>query len=592
MLLVSPSLVCGLVLDDHVLQLLARADPGIAGLHGDPFSLFRFTTGRPEDNLALMDQGALLPWWSEPYHLNAFFRPLSSLTHVLDFRLWPDRPWLMHAHSLLWFFALLLALAHVYKRLHEPAPANGSAPLPLPAPDSLLPLPVLALALYAVDDAHGMTVAWVANRNALISAALSLPALAAHHRWLALGYKPGAVLGPLCFALGLLAGETAVAVLGYLLAYTAVMDRAPWPRRLLHLAPYLVLMAGWRALFGFMSLGSFGSGGYHDPGREPLGYALALVQHLPVLLGAELALPVADLWFWGPPGLRIAVWIVSVLSAGAVLALAHRLLARDREARFWMAGMVLSACAVAASVPGERLLLVPSVGGAALIARLIARLAAPAPDEPALRGRGFALGALVLIHVVAAPLMLPQRTYNMGLLARVIDRADASLPTDDVIRKRTVIVLNAPVDLLVMYLQVAREARGVPRPAHFHWLATASSELRIERVDDHTLRVQPARGFLLTAPERHYRADPSALRPGAEIALSQMTVRVLAQTPDGRPAAADFRFAEPLDSNRYLFVRFEDGRFVPAAPPPAGHALTFPPQNLLEIVLQEPLISR
>ena len=98
------------------------------------------------------------------------------------------------------------------------------------------------------------------------------------------------------------------------------------------------------------------------------------------------------------------------------------------------------------------------------------------------------------------------------------------------------IVLNAPVDLLVSYLQVAREARGVPRPAQFYWLATASSELRIERVDDRTLRVQPAKGFLLTAPERHYRADPRALQPGTEVALSQMTVRVTAQTADGRPA--------------------------------------------------------
>ena len=189
LLLVSPSLVCGLVLDDHVLQLLARADTGIAGLHGDPFSLFRFTTGRPEDNQALMDQGALLPWWSDPHHLNAFFRPLSSLTHVLDFKLWPERAWLMHAHSLLWFFALLLALAHVYKRLHE----SPAWPVPVPVPTSwALPLPVLALALFALDDAHGMTVAWVANRNALISATLALPALAAHHRWLAFGYKPGA----------------------------------------------------------------------------------------------------------------------------------------------------------------------------------------------------------------------------------------------------------------------------------------------------------------------------------------------------------------------------------------------------------------
>jgi hypothetical protein len=560
----------------------------LCALHGDPLMLFRFTTGRPEDNHALMDQGALLPWWSDPQHLNAFLRPLSSLSHVLDFELWPHSSALMHLQSLLWFGALLLVLAHVYKRLHEAAPDPGAPQLAW-----ALPLPVLALALFALDDAHGMTVAWLANRNALIAATLAFPALAAHHRWLALGYRPGALLGPFCFALGLCAGEAAVAVLGYLLAYTLVMDRAPWTKRLLHVAPYLLLMLCWRGLFGLLSLGSFGSSGYHDPGREPLAYARALLLHLPVLLGSELALPLADLWFWGPPALRVFVWVVSALSALAVLALAHRLLARDREARFWLFGMVLSACAVAASVPGERLLLVPSVGGAALIARVISRLAAgDTPGEPVLRGRRFALGALVLMHLLAAPLMLPVRALHMGLLARVIDRADASLESTEAIRQRAVIVLNAPVDMMVSYLQVARQARGVPRPSQFYWLATASSELRVERIDDHTLRVRPAKGFLHAAPERHYRANSRAMPAGSTVELSQMTARVIDQTEDGRPAAVDFRFREPLASSRYLFVRFERGLFVPADLPPASKTLTFPSEDLLEILSQEPVFGR
>jgi hypothetical protein len=582
LVLVSPALAGRLVLDDHVLRLLSRADTGIAGLHANPLFLFSFTSGRPEDNRALMDAGALLPWWSDERHLNAFFRPLSSLTHLLDFALWPDSALLMHFQSLAWFGALLLVVAHVYRRL---APAGEPAAVAM-----------LAFALFALDDAHGMTVAWTANRNALVAATLALPALGAHHRWLTRGWRPGAVLGPLCFALGLCAGETAVAVLGYLLAYSAVLDRAPLARRALHLLPYLVLLVAWRALFGMLGLGSAGSGAYHDPGREPLGYALALAQHLPVLLSAQLTLPLADAWFWGAAELHLAIWLFSAVAALAVLALAHVLLSHDREARFWTIGMVLSACAVAASVPGERLLLVPGVGGAALIARMIHALLPRANADAgastvAQRTRWLRvpLGALIALHLAAAPLALPLRAASMELLGSALERADRSLPEGPAIEGQTVVVLNAPVDVMVSYVQVAREARGAARPAHLHWLATASSQIAIERIDEHTLRVQPERGFLYSAPERHYRADAAELAPGVTRTLSEMTVRIVASTHDRRPGAAEFRFREPLDSARLRFVQFSDGQFVPAALPSRGRRVSYPREDLFAILLREAL---
>lgn len=585
LLLVSPALAGDLVLDDHVLRLLARAEAGIAGLHADPLFLFSFTSGRVEDNRALMDAGALLPWWSDEQHLNAFFRPLSSLSHALDFRLWPDSAFAMHMHSLLWFAALLLVVAHVYKRL---SPADDPRAAQIAG---------LAFALFAFDEAHGMTVAWIANRNALIAATFALPALAAHHRWLAQNWRPGAVLGPACFALGLCAGETAVAVFGYLLAYAAVIDRASLPRRVLHLLPYIALLGLWRVTFALLGLGSAGSGAYHDPGREPLAFALALAEHLPLLLGSQLALPLADAWFWGPPELHLPIWLLSGTAALAVLALGHVLLAHDRVARFWTAGMLLSACAVAASVPGERLLLVPSVGGAALIAAILRalwpwperRARSEAPATPAWHKAAF--GALVLVHLVAAPLALPLRAAAMDLLDETLSRADRGVPESQELAAQTVVVLNAPFDVMISYLQVAREARGAHRPSHLYWLATASSELLIERVDARTLRVRPARGFLYSAPERHYRGDPEALGLGARVALSEMTVRVSEVTPDGRPAAAEFEFREPLASPRYRFMRWADGALEPAALPAAGERVILPRADffgtLLETLRQE-----
>ncbi|MEY4583492.1 MAG: hypothetical protein RL701_8195, partial [Pseudomonadota bacterium] len=161
--LLVPSLGTRLLMDDYVLAI--KAGPGaspIAALATEPAWLFTFTTGDAAKNAQLMDEAALLPWWTEPRHLNAFFRPLSAATHVFDFHVWPRSAALMHLHSVLWYCVLLLALASVYRTLEPEWPL----------------LTGLGLLLYAIDDAHGATVGWIANRNAIISAALSLPALA------------------------------------------------------------------------------------------------------------------------------------------------------------------------------------------------------------------------------------------------------------------------------------------------------------------------------------------------------------------------------------------------------------------------------
>jgi hypothetical protein len=587
-LLTAPSLAGGLVLDDHVLALGAR--PGadtVPGLHVSPLSLFRFTTGRADDNRALMDQGVLLPWWSEPHHLNAFFRPLSSLSHVLDFRLAPDAPWLMHLHSLLWLIALVLGVAHSYARI-DPVTERARGTMTRAA--------ALAVLLFAIDDAHGMTVAWLANRNALIAVTLALPALGAHHRWLTQGFAPGRVLGPLCFALGLLAGETAVAVFGYLLAHAIVLDRSSIPRRVLHLLPYVAVLLAWRLAFAQLGLGSAGSGAYHDPLGEPLGYALALAQHLPVLLGSQLGVPVADLWFWGAPALQGALLVFAGLGALAVLGLAHVLLFHDRVARFWMIGMVLSSCAVAASVPGERLLLVPSIGGAALLAKLLLALydALRAPASALLplprKLASFALLVLALVHGPMSLGGLPVRASGMRVLGAAIAYADTGIARDASVRDRDVVIINAPFDVLVSYLQVGRIASGVPHPRHLNWLASASSPLSVTRIDEHTLRIAPERGFLYSAPEQHYRGNTSALPAGSRVELSAFTATVVSSTSDGRPAAVDFRFHNALGGDSALqTLQFQDGALVRFEAPGVGASVVLPEADFFQTLAAQVL---
>jgi hypothetical protein len=568
-LLLAPCIASGFFLDDYVLAIKAGTQSPIAALPADPLWLFRFTTGDPVRNRMLMDEGVMLPWWSEPHHLNAFFRPLTSLTHVLDFRAWPSSPGLMHVHSLVWYALALWVLSRVYRTLEPDAPRLAG----------------LALLLFAWDDAHGATVGWVANRNAVIAVALALPALIAHHR-AASGVRGAAWLSPVWLALGLCAGETALSVAGYLFAYALCLDRRPALQRALSLAPYAVLLLAHRGLYHAFTLGSFGSSAYHDPLHESFEFIATLGYNLPVLLSAELMLPLSDFAYWGAPELRIPLWVVSVAGLGVLAIALFEPLRRDARVRFWTVGLVASAIPVSASIPGERLLFAMGIGACPLLARLIL------PREPSgpvaqLDSRPSApvswplAAALALLHGVAAPFALPVRALALAPLSSGIDAIDASIPKDASIRDQTVIVLNAPLTVMISYLQIQRAARAEPRPAQVLMLASASSEIVVERIGPARLRVELEQGFLRRAEETHYRADK--LTGTDHVELRSVRIDVNSRTPDGRPKAVDFQFDEPLESPRYRVYAFRDGRLEPWQPPAAGVRTRFEAEDFFGI---------
>src|SRR3954468_12057710 len=82
--LLSPALGTGLVAADELQAVMLRDAPGLPGLARQPLDLFRFTDGRPETVRAWIEQG-VLPWWVDPRAKIAFFRPLASWTHALDY---------------------------------------------------------------------------------------------------------------------------------------------------------------------------------------------------------------------------------------------------------------------------------------------------------------------------------------------------------------------------------------------------------------------------------------------------------------------------------------------------------------------------
>ena len=622
LLLTLPSISDQWVFDDYVLGVQVRNPgelPGLtAGLWGD---LFTFTSGQPARNRSLMAQGVLLPFWTDPQHLNAFLRPLSSWTHWLDFTWFPDSARLMHVHSWLWFLLLLWVTRNCYREIAESGHNRTGETTNRTYAAWAVTVP---FALFAIDDVHGATLSWISNRNALVALCCALPALTAHARAVRRGGTLRLWIGPLWFALGLAAGETAIGVLGYLAAHALVLERDSWGRRALRLIPYGLCLVLWRVIYRSANLGSYGSGGYHDPVREPGDFLIALAQNLPILIGSQLTFPYADAAFWGPPSGVTALAVLSVVLLAIVLASALPALRSDRLARFYALGALLAAVPVSASVPGQRLLLVVSIGGAGFVARWLYHLLrplvvpsqtrahlddadrSPSPDRPPNPGPGYCTSseeghaahllsrrallvaaALLLIHGPAAASALPVASRSMTWVGQLSDHITQPLPQDDSVRDRTFVIVNAPFDVMASYEQARRAYLGIPRPAHLYWLSSASSPLQVVRKDERSLVITPEEGFLWSPQERHYRRELADLAPGSSIVLPNLTAQVLSRGESGRPSSIRFEFPTSLESDELMFFIYEDGRYVPWKPPRCGRGQHFRQQSFFTRLIEQ-----
>jgi hypothetical protein len=569
--LVSPSITSGLCADDWFHRLVLTGSTVIGGVQRRAIDLFVFMNGDFAMGHAQQEWG-IIGWWADPTAKIAFLRPLSSFTHWLDYRLWPDAPWLMHVQSLLWFAVGLAGMSRLYRRFAEPVPA------------------MLALLLFAIDDAHGLPISWIANRNALITLALGVPVLVLHDRWRRDGERRLAAVAPALFAVALMGGESAAAVGGYVLAYAIFMDPAPAKGRALSVVPYAAVFVAWRAVYAALGYGTHGSALAIDPVHEPLEYAHAVSIRLPILLFAQFATVPSDVWELYPvikPWLPALVYGGALTTLGLLLSLLWPGLRREREIRFWALGTVLATLPVCAQVPSDRLLWYPGVGAEALVARFLFAVATSEPWTSSALGRriGGLVGALVLfvLHLVVAPIWLPARSRGAAHVTSLLSGADRSIPSDESIRKRTVVIVNPPADAFTGYIQMMRAATGRPFPERLRWLATGASAVTIERLDERTLRVEPEAGFLSLASERMQRSPKNPMLPGYTVDLAGMHVSVTRDTDDRRPKEIIARFDRPLEDPQLVFLKWNDGGYAPFVPPAVGASTTLPAVDFLSL---------
>ncbi|MDC3961398.1 hypothetical protein KEG38_46690 [Polyangium jinanense] len=554
-LLLLPTLGAGAIMDDHAHRMAYHPTftrPG--GPRGD-WDLFRFLDDDPAALRYLRDNG-MWPWWTVDGSKLAFLRPLASLWHALDYRVWPNAHWFMHAESVLVFAATAFFAAHLYRRLLGATVAAG-----------------LAAFIFAVDDAHSMVITWIANRHAILSTLFGVIALVAHDRARRDGWKPGVFLAPLALLGAMFSGESGIGALAYLFAYALFLDRAPLRARVAALLPHAGAALVWFVAYKLGGYGAAGGAFYIDPLRQTGEFIRAVGARLPVLLAGQMAAPPADVWMLWPPNETrslVSICLLVLLVVGGGL---FAVLRRDRNAAFFALGMVLSLLPTCAVWPGDRLLLFAGIGGAGLVASMLT--ASREHLGRAARVYASAVAAvLVIFHLVLAPLLLPLRAWSTGsMLHGFTERAIASMPKMDGAEERTLVVVSAPDSVVVNTVMAAWINENAPLPSELRVLSTSvGGTLKVGRVDDRTLSVTLSDGFFRDPTATVFRdTEKAPLRVGDRVPVGAMAAEIVSVTEDGKlPSRIDFHFDRSLDDPSMVWAVWEKTRFVPFVVPKVG----------------------
>lgn len=554
-LLVAPALRGGFQLDDHFQRLR------LLGYGGPSIQLFVFADGDVAKNARAMDEGTL-PWWSAPNFRHASLRYLSVVTMQLDFLLWPERPELMHLHSLLWLAALIAAVALFYRRIFGPTWAAG-----------------LAALLYAVDDAHAHPAVYLANRNALIATFFGVLSLL----WFARSREEGrrfAWGSAALLALGLAGGEMAAATVAYLVSYALFLDRAPRRSRLRALAPCAVVLLLWVLVYRLGGFGAAGSGFYREPLADPLVYAREALRHVPVLLMGQWTPIPADIASGVALDSAAATTLrqIGVATIAVLVFLLAPLVRRDPIARFFAFGAVLSLLPIAATFPQNRLLFFLGLGSMGLLARVVSALLQHPTLLPASRWwrwpAWIVTALLLVVHLLLAPLATPfaiafDEKVNQRMIAAI-----ASVPHDAEIGQQDLVLVNPPDFVYTAAaIDAVKRGAGLPTARRLRVLAGAPTAMTITREDPQSLRAHLDDALFNVPMTRYYRAPELRFRTGQRVELAGLSVEVLALDAAGDPNELLFRFDEPLESASLRWLAWKDGVYVPWQPPAVGESI-------------------
>ncbi len=548
-----------------------------------PMRMYSFFD-RDEDRFRRALDLGWIPWWAQSDKLAAFWRPLTAYLSMLDYQFWPESSALMHIHSVCWFAALVLIAYIVYRRIFGAGWAAGLAGL-----------------LFTANDLQAVPINFLANRHILLGAVFGICVLWSHHRWRKETEIQWAIAANIFLLISVLASESGVAVLGYLIAYSLFFETGNVYTKLRPLVSYVILIVIWRVLYTGLGYGIVGLDLYVDPGREPVQFLFAVIERLPILLHGMFLFPSPAVYaVLTPLAVRI-YWYISVALLLLLGTLFSPFWRENRTAQFWLVGTILATIPLCAPFPGGRSLILPSFGAMGLLAQL-AKNAAERDDPVKINiSRRFWIQATLLfviaIRIVIGSATLVGNHRTFAFLQKGIDLvADVDI-NDSELSQKTLIFMNPPSPVFAGYVIPIRTIRNDPVPAHVRVLSSGLDPVEIHRADKRTLVVRPRGGYMrqpnwqtedllstrayidpvnaLRRFERLLLTHTSPFTLGEEIKLTDVTIRITELTDDARPAEATFVFDVALEdpSLKWLQWNMKEWKYEEFIPPEIGETV-------------------
>ncbi len=545
----SPAIRAPFWLDDYAqIAMVEGTYPAPRG----PSDLYDFV--RESERDMLVDRG-LLPWWTDPHYKLRFFRPLSSSMLWAEHKLTHHGALAMHLVSFAWWVAALALLRALLRRMFTERVA------------------MIGVLVYALAPCHALPLAWIANREVLVSLVFGLCGVLSLVRFAegALRSWWFAALATMSFALALAGGEYGMCFGGFALAFAVFRSDSSLGRRAASLASFAVPAAAYLAVRSSLGYGTAGSGFYHDPLRSPLVFIVGAPRRFATLM--------VDAWTtidFDEFAADVPWWVLAALfSLGIALATRPiRATLRDldetpRKNALWLLfGSMLSLIPLLAVAASARLIAAALVGVAPIVALVIDRAWYPAKASEERAGQlRFVAALLAFFHFLHGPTWAFLLTRGQHLAAvDFTERAHWLHERVGDTSQANVIVARAGWGS-VLFAPLAIDAHGRP-PRMWRTLVPSGHALML-RKDSRTidLVIPHAAGFFPVTANDLFRDPAAPLRAGDVVEVTGMRATVIDLGEVG-PARLRFEFdRDANDPSLTWVIEVYDG--YRDSPPPA-----------------------
>jgi hypothetical protein len=554
-----PAVRSEFLLDDY---LHASMIDGSFPVARGPLNLYDFVASG--ERQLLVDRG-MLPWWSHPELKIRFLRPLSSVLrwseqHVLG--LGAAGP---HIHSLLWWMAAVIAARQYYRQLLSPRTAW------------------LATAIFALSPCHALPIAWLANREALVSLTFGVLGLSCYHRWRKEHSARHALAAGGLFALALCGGEYALCIGGYVVAFELLgRGGGPgrWGQRIAGLLTYFVPAAAYLTIRSALGYGTHGSSFYNDPLHEPLAFLLTAPHRFATLVTQEWLTSDSD----DAASLLITWALALAILVAAIRPIRHVLRSLEPStrdsARALLLGSHLALVPVLAVDPSPRVLGLAMLGLAPIFALVMDHAWFPSKPFPERRGVAEMTGLLALGVGFFQLIHAPVTAYLIGAhyrrtsvdFVRYVD--DLRERIKDPSQDQLLVLRGGPSSFFVPFAL----ARSGGMPSRWRVLSTTGHALGL-RKDARTVElvVPKDRSMLSWFSWDLFRNDATTFEAGQVIATPGLRATIL-EIGEVGPRRVRFELDRDLDDPHNVWITESGkGEFPAATLPRLGFGQPYEP---------------